>query len=63
MTKRFLETITHVFVALIPLAIAGCGSQLNPPEVSHKPEALIFVGNDSNGIVSLLNIVEIRETW
>ena len=54
MTKRFLETITHVFtVALLPLAIAGCGSQSNPPEVSHGPEALIFAGND-HGLVSVI---------
>lgn len=41
-------------MALFPLAIASCGSQSNPPEGSHGTEALILVGNDENGLVSVI---------
>ena len=56
MIKKFLkETLQVITVALlIGGAIAGCGVQSNPPEGSHGPEALIFVGNNENGMVSVI---------
>ncbi len=49
---RPIRSLRHICSALLVFTLAACGSQADPPSGSH--EALIFVGNDGDGTVSVI---------
>ncbi|MBI4715526.1 MAG: hypothetical protein HY760_06285 [Nitrospirae bacterium] len=52
-SRPVLRSLRHIFSVLLVFILAGCAGQSDPP-ASGSHEALIFVGNDGDGTVSVI---------